>query len=124
MNGDILAKIIGLSFFTISFVFLYNKKALKALVRLFMSREFLVMTGSLFTVIGIIIISIHNVWELSWRGVVTLTGWMFLVEGLFRLFFMDLTIKIMKELKSFTPIKLSLMFTLSVGAYLILVSFL
>ena len=124
MTGEVLAKILGLSLFIISFGLLVNKKALKALIRLFRSREFLIMTGSFFTICGVIIISIHNVWESSWRGVVTFVGWIFLLEGLFRIFFMDLTIEMVKDMKSLKPVKISLVFTLVIGAYLTLISFL
>ncbi len=124
MTGEIIAKVLGLSLFIISFGLLINKKALKALVRLFRSREFLIMTGSAFIVCGIIIISVHNIWELSWRGVVTLVGWILLLEGLFRLFFMDLTIRMIKEMKSLAPVKASLIFTLAIGTYLTIISFL
>ena len=124
MTEEILARVIGLSFLIISFAFLVNKSALKVLVRLFRSKEFLVITGSAFVVSGVVIISLHNIWELSWNVLITISGWLLLVEGLYRLLFVDLTVKMIKEIDSLLPIKISLFFTLVLGISLTLISFL
>lgn len=124
MIEDVLARIIGLSFLILSLTFLINKSALKVLIRLFKSREFLVITGSLFVVAGVIIISLHNVWDLSWDLLITISGWILLVEGLYRLFFPDLTVGVVREMDSLIPIKASLFFTLILGLCLTLVSLL
>ena len=124
MTEEILARIIGLSFLIISFTFLINKNALKVLVRLFRSKEFLVITGSAFVVSGITIISLHNVWEISWSLLITVSGWLLLVEGLYRLLFIELTVEMIKDIDSLLPIKISLLFTLILGVSLTLISFL
>lgn len=120
---EVLAQILGLTFLILSFVFLYNKKALKALVRLFRSKEFLIITGSAFVFLGVTIISLYNSWELSPYLMVTISGWLLLIEGLYRLLFVDLTTKIIKEMDSLVPIKVSLVFTLIIGLWLTIVSF-
>ncbi len=124
MTEEVLAQIIGLSLFIFSFILLYDKKILAVFLRLLKSKEFLVISGFCFSFIGIVIISIHNSWTLSWQGVLTLTGWLFLIEGLFRLLFMDVTSKMIKEMNSITPIKVSLLITMTLGAFLTISTFL
>ncbi len=123
MIEEILAQVLGLTFLILSFVFLYNKKALKTLVRLFRSKEFLVITGSAFVFLGVVIISLYNSWKLSWYVLITISGWLLLIEGLYRLFFIDLTTKIVKEMDSLVPVKVSLVITLLIGICLTIVSF-
>lgn len=43
----------------------------------------MLMAGFLGILGGLAIIITHNVWELSWRGVVTLFGWAALSKGIF-----------------------------------------
>ncbi len=124
MNSQILAKIVGLSLFLFSFILLYNKKALQISLRLLKSKEFIFLSGLSFIFFGIIIISIHNVWELNWKGLLTLVGWISILEGLFRTFFIDLTLKTSKNIKSLGLIKTSLIISMALGFYLIFVSFL
>jgi len=119
----IFGQVLGLTLFLFSAILLINKTAFKTAIRLHRSKALILLTGFLFSAVGIIIIVSHNIWELNWKGVITITGWLFLLEGLFRLLFIDLTIKIIKNLKSSIPIMISLYFSLIVGIYLILVTF-
>jgi hypothetical protein len=44
------------------------------------------VSGALFFVAGLSIVQAHNLWERSWRTLVTIFGWSFLVLGAARLF--------------------------------------
>lgn len=44
------------------------------------------LSGILMFVAGLAIIRAHNLWALDWRVLVTLSGWFFLLLGLFRMF--------------------------------------
>jgi hypothetical protein len=44
------------------------------------------LSGVLFFVAGLAIIRAHNRWVYSWTVLVTLSGWFFLLLGLFRMF--------------------------------------
>lgn len=44
------------------------------------------LSGVLFFVAGLAIVEAHNVWRRDWTALVTLSGWFFLLLGLFRMF--------------------------------------
>ncbi len=124
MNTSIaLGKIIGLSFFLISICLIINKRAFLSFMNLSRSKEFTLCLGFLFSFLGVIVISIHNIWEFNWKGLVTILGWLFVVEGLFRILFIDLVVELFKTKDSYLAMKMSLALTLIIGIYLILVTF-
>ncbi len=123
MTEGILTRVLGLSLLILSAIMLFNKKALKAGLRTLISEELLLVTGFIFTISGIIVISIHNIWEFSWRGLISLVGWLLLAEGIFRLLFMGKIIKTIRNIDSLVPVKISLILTLIIGAYLTFISF-
>ena len=45
------------------------------------------LNGTLLLVAGIAIVRAHNRWTLGWPVLVTITGWIFLVGGLYRMFY-------------------------------------
>ena len=44
------------------------------------------LSGVLMFVAGLVIVQAHNVWRRDWTVLVTLSGWFFLLLGLFRMF--------------------------------------
>jgi len=44
------------------------------------------LSGVLMFVAGLAIVQAHNVWQRDWTVLVTLSGWFFLLLGLFRMF--------------------------------------
>lgn len=47
------------------------------------------LSGALFFIAGLSIVRIHNHWTRNWTVLVTITGWLALVLGLFRMFAAD-----------------------------------
>lgn len=45
------------------------------------------VSGTLFFVGGLAIVRAHNLWVRNWTVLITLSGWVFLLLGLFRMFF-------------------------------------
>ncbi len=44
------------------------------------------LNGLLFLIGGLFIATTHNLWVLDWRGLVTLSGWLLVVAGTYRMF--------------------------------------
>ena len=44
------------------------------------------LSGTLMFIGGLVVVRVHNHWKWDWTVLVTLTGWFFLVLGLFRMF--------------------------------------
>ncbi len=45
------------------------------------------LNGLIVFVAGLSLVRFHNIWELSWRVLITLTGWLLLAAGLYRMIF-------------------------------------
>ena len=78
----ILAKILGLYFVTIGLAIIINPERFKKWFHQFMTDESaLLLGGILALLIGAFVISVHNVWVLSWPLIITLLGWWSLIKG-------------------------------------------
>lgn len=49
----------------------------------------MLMAGFIGIVAGLAIVLSHNIWELSWRGLITLFGWVALIKGITYVAFPD-----------------------------------
>jgi hypothetical protein len=47
------------------------------------------LNGTLLLVAGLAVVQAHNLWTPRWPILITLTGWMLLLGGLYRMFFPD-----------------------------------
>ena len=59
----------------------------KAIEELFTSRSMLFLSGLIALGVGIAMAVSHSVWELSWRGLITLLGYLSIVKGIVRIGF-------------------------------------
>ncbi len=83
-----LAKVIGLvSFINTLAIFIKYKKAVSFENELAKSPASIYASGFIFILIGILIVVGHPVFELSWRFVITLMGWIVLIKGIGRVLF-------------------------------------
>ena len=57
----------------------YYKKLLSEMMK---NKTFLFGNGVFATIVGLLIVSFHNVWEQSWVVVITIMGWAALLKGL------------------------------------------
>jgi len=51
-------------------------------------------TALIHLLLGLLVIFSHNVWELSWRVIITLGGWGFVLKGANRLFFPEIDTRV------------------------------
>lgn len=97
-----LAKVLGAYFVVVGLALLVNKKAYKLIIHEAQDDTFLLITGSISLIVGILMVASHNLWVSDWRVIITLTGWVALLKGVVRLFFSDFSKKIIKKV-SLTP---------------------
>ncbi|WP_172294895.1 hypothetical protein [Pseudoruegeria sp. HB172150] len=45
------------------------------------------LNGLILFAVGLGVVRFHNIWQLNWRGLVTLAGWLLLAAGAYRMFF-------------------------------------
>jgi len=77
-----LAKFWGWYLIIFFFILSYNPTRIKQIFKYLKNQRFTVLVAFIAIMIGLINILLHNVWDLSWRLVITLIGWIALGKGL------------------------------------------
>lgn len=85
-----LAKIIGL-YLIITGIFTFVRYNLleKIITDISNQRGSLFFMAILTLIMGLLLVVSHNIWVSDWRIIITLIGWLTLIGGLVRLFFLD-----------------------------------
>lgn len=83
-----LAKFFGIYLIIIS-IFLFSRQHViqETFDNFFRNIGLLVYSGAMLMALGLLIVLSHNVWELSWRSIITVFGYIILLKGLIRVFF-------------------------------------
>lgn len=81
-----------------------------------------ILSGVLPVIFGGWIVATHNVWVQGWPVVVTIVGWMMLLQGMFRLLFLHTWIALVRKHLDRLPILFSL-FGLIFGMLFIYIGF-
>ena len=83
-----LAKVIGLYLVFISLAVFRHRREINALLieEFYHNRIFVFFSGAIILILGLLVVVSHNVWELSWRGVITLLGWLTILKAIMRIF--------------------------------------
>ncbi len=83
-----LAKLLGLYLLIVALDLLLRRKELESAVKDFASSKgLLVFSGSISLVLGLAIAIGHPIFELSWRGLITLFGYLLILKGVMRMAF-------------------------------------
>ena len=81
-NSIILAKFWGWYLLIFFFILSVNPKRIKQVFDDLYDQKFLILTAFIAIVIGLLNIIFHNIWELSYKLIITLIGWISLFIGL------------------------------------------
>jgi hypothetical protein len=83
-----LAKVIGLYFILSSVALLIYKDRFKKLFKDVASTPFFInFTGFLGMIFGLLIVVSHNFWIDNWPTLITIIGWLILIQGFLRVYF-------------------------------------
>ncbi len=81
-NSIVLAGVIGPYLIIVGVGLWLNLKTCQNIIKSFEDNAGLIYLAGIITLLlGIIIVNIHNVWELSWALIITLIGWIALLKG-------------------------------------------
>jgi hypothetical protein len=75
-------------------------------------------SGMVGAALGLAIVLVHNIWISEWPVLITLIGWIFLLQAIVRLFSPDTFVKVMKDLMAKSGHTIFVWVWLLVGAYL------
>ena len=115
-----LAELIGLYCIIMGAVMLFRKKVFLAVGDgLYKNEEALFLPGLLATLLGLVLVLLHNFWGTSVLAIViTLIGWAALLKGLWLLFFPDSAVHLIPMLKVKEYAWLYGIVIIVIGAYL------
>lgn len=88
-----LAKFWGWYLIVFFVILSFNPKRIKQIFNDLKDEKFLILVSFLAILVGLINILLHNVWEANWRFIITLIGWLALLEGLALFTFPKQTVK-------------------------------
>ena len=97
-SSIVLAKIIGTTFIVVG-LSLFNKKTLKAIIdESTKNRGFLWLSGLIAFIMGVVMISIYNVWAYQPKVIITIFGWTAILKGILIMVFPEYSINMYKKL--------------------------
>lgn len=93
-----LSKAIGLYYLIISLGMILNGARIKPLLMEIMNNApLLFVSGFLALIIGILLVTSHNIWVADWRVLITLIGWAALIKGIFTAMIPQLMVETSKK---------------------------
>jgi len=109
------------SFFIIFGLLFIITRQLGKTIEMTDDKAFVISTGYITLLMGLVTVILHNVWVASWEVVITILGWSTLIKGIMKVGFPE---KIHKEAQRFKKKQeLSAIFLMIVGAWLMWMSF-
>lgn len=119
-----LAQVIGTFVFLTSLAMLVHPQQSKKVIHDFLGTNTMVaFSGNLGLLLGLLIVISHNIWISEWPVLITLIGWIVLLQAVMRIFFPEAFVKTMKDLMSKTGYTLVCWVCLIVGVYLMWAGF-
>lgn len=83
-----IAKVLAVAYISIGIALLSGTMSFRKMIEEFEKSPVLMyMGGFIALVIGMILVQYHNIWDGSWRVLVTLVGWLVLLKGLILIIF-------------------------------------
>ena len=118
-----LARFWGILITVMSLGMMVNRKTLQGMKDSKRDYALIFVLGLIALIAGALQVSFYNVWQLNYRGLVTLMGWITLLRASLRLFAPDSNKKAIESQGSDLLIYSGLFATTALGVYMIAVSF-
>lgn len=114
-----LGRVVGLYLVIVGLAWFTRKEFMKVAVEdFFNSAGLMLVTGIIALIMGLLIVVGHNVWELSWRTVITVIGYMSLLKGCVYLYAPYKMLDVSKAIMKDNVCKIMCGVTVAVGAWL------
>ncbi len=113
-----LAKFWGWYLIVFFLILSLNPKRIKQIFDDLKDEKFLILFAFLAIIVGLINILFHNIWELSYKFIITMIGWLALIEGLLLFIFPKQTVSAL-ELVNIKLVQVLYMLLFFVGVYLL-----
>lgn len=88
MMSEIFARFLGVYMLIMAAIWLTRKKQFEGCIRsVILTEGSFALTGAIHVMVGLILMLSNPIWELNWKGLVTLIGFLSILQGVFRLAF-------------------------------------
>lgn len=119
-----LAQAFGIYFVLAGLAMLIRPKAVEELVKTFSVPQTIFLSGFISLLLGIPLVLIHNIWDGSWRVIITVLVWLALFKGVVRIFLPETVIAWGQGFYNNSGLlKFTLWVVVALGLYLINISF-
>ena len=109
------------SFFVVFGLLFIITKQLGKTIEMTDNKAFVISTGYITFLMGLVTVILHNVWVLNWKVAITILGWSTLIKGIMKIGFPE---QIHKQAQRFKKKQwLSTIFMMLLGAWLLWMSF-
>jgi hypothetical protein len=109
------------SFFVVFGLLFIITKQLGKTIEMTDNKAFVISTGYISFLMGLVTVILHNVWALNWKVAITILGWSTLIKGIMKIGFPE---QIHKQAQRFKKKQiLSAIFMILLGAWLLWMSF-
>lgn len=119
-----LAQVFGLYFILAGVAILIRPTAVMELMQVMANRNATFLSGFIALLVGVPLVLLHNIWDGSWRVVITVLVWLTLFKGILRIFVPDLIASWADTLISYPSVVRHLVWVLIIlGMYLVYLGF-
>ena len=109
------------SFFVVFGLLFIITKQLGKTIEMTDNKAFVISTGYITFLMGLVTVILHNVWVLNWKVAITILGWSTLIKGIMKIGFPE---QIHKQAQRFKKKQwLSTIFMMLLGGWLLWMSF-
>jgi hypothetical protein len=108
-------------FFIIFGLLFFVAKFAGRVIEMTEDKAFVISTGYITLLMGLVTVILHNVWVADWRVAITILGWSTLIKGVLKIGFPDFIHKHAQRFKSQQTLEAIILLLL--GAWLLWVSF-
>lgn len=119
-----LAQVFGLYFLLAGVAILIRPTATVELFQLVANRNATFISGFIALMVGVPLVLLHNIWDGSWRVIITILVWLTLLKGMIRIFAPDLVANWADMLISYPRLVRHMIWVLIIlGVYLMYLGF-
>ena len=86
LTSIFIAKLMGPILLVVGISILIDEKSFRAMAKEVLgSRALIYLFGIIDLLLGLVLVTVHNVWVMDWRVIITLIGWISIVRGVVRM---------------------------------------
>ncbi len=120
---NFLAELWGFSLVIIPLSFLINPKHTDKILEVMEKETSLILHGMIRVVLGVAMLLSYNVWDNSWKTIITILGWLLVISGVGLLYAPSVAAKMIVKMRDKNWIPFVLVVVILFGCFLVYMGF-